>query len=421
MNKFLHIIFIFALIFAVSCKKNSSDSNEFTIKGNFNGTNARNGIIDKVFSFFIPSAYALNPSDVRQVIVFNNSGDYKISNVSNGSFSINVDAGSPVGLVFVGEGNSYKGYLTLGNGIESLPLQTTKNNVSTIDLETLSSNGNIVEPSHNPIGYEIPLSSTEQKIIAQSNTWFSILVKNPDVDNNGQIDLLEGKYYCLMIGYYLKGGNFESSNLTPTMSNTTEILSSASYHLLFQFQKGTETTIPASVHFEYLIGSVLDSDSQSYNGDINTSVTYFSDMVNSPKPIPPSAGNCLITYNSKTLTFSIPDQSNAFDNIIIPIPTVSLNNDGTVNKINWVYKTLNGENIDNPEIFIKSISFGLAAVGSPFDINLYFSNQLTPDTNEHVLADQTIQYSSISKNIGFGYTDVYGNQFSIGYSIDNSY
>ena len=115
------------------------DSNDdmVTITGEFREGQATNNWFKKYFSGFPAQAYALEPTDVSQVIVFFTNGNYLISDVVDGSFSLDVEKGSPAGMIFAGASSNYLGYLTLGNGIDSLPLNYDENNVETIDLGTL--------------------------------------------------------------------------------------------------------------------------------------------------------------------------------------------------------------------------------------------------------------------------------------------
>jgi len=304
-----------------------------TIKGSFSG-GSHASLINSFFAWIFPSAFALNPNDVSKVIVFQGDGGYSVSTVSNSSFSIAVEKGSPVGIIFVGANNNYLGYLTLKNGIDSLPLTKLGSGVNTIDLQTLSSSGLIVEPSHNPIGSELPLTSEEQTAIAQSDDFFTSVIKNPDVDGNGIIDFLESKFFRPYILYFITGGNF-GGNLTPTVITPSSI---NGYRFGFD---AIDTNRPDTVYFTGPIGSGLSTSPSDQPNVYTDSTSYGSPYVNNP-PIPP-AGQYTVAYKSSTLTFNISDQSSAPSNIVLAVPTVTLNGDGTIQKVNWVYKLGSGD------------------------------------------------------------------------------
>lgn len=288
--------------------KSGGGSNTITIKGSFSGgSHAKNLRFNKFFAWIFPSAYALNPNQVSKVIAFYRYGKYVVSTISNLNFSIDIEKGSPVGLIFVGANNNYLGYLTLGNGIDSLPLTKLASGVATIDFQTLSSSDSIVNSSYNPLGSELPLTSVEQSAIAQNDDFFASIVKNPDVDSNGTLDFLEGKFFSSQVLYYINGGNF-GSNLTPTISTPANI---TGYKLILD---ATDTNRPNTVNFAGPTGSGL-SNSISELANVYTDwTTYFSPYVSNPA-IPPT-GQYTISYKTGTLIFTIPDQSSAISNII---------------------------------------------------------------------------------------------------------
>jgi hypothetical protein len=97
----------------------------------------------------------------------------------------------------------------------------------------------------------------------------------------------------------------------------------------------------------------------------------------------------------------------------MPVPSMTLNADGTVNKVAWTYQAINGAAVPNPQMFLKHMIWSLEGdVG----VNLYFS-EVPVAGSEHVLTDQSIPWSAVHWGVSFMYDDFYGNQLSIGYSI----
>lgn len=56
-----------------------------------------------------------------------------------------------------------------------------------------------------------------------------------------------------------------------------------------------------------------------------------------PKSFVPLGGLYTIDYRGSTLTFEIDDQSYVADNVVYPWPTITLNDDGTMRRIDWTY------------------------------------------------------------------------------------
>ena len=383
--------------------------NTITIKGNFSGgSHAKSLWLNRLFAWIIPPAHALNQNDVLKVMVFQGNGGHSVSTVTDGSFSIAVEKGSPVGLISVGANNSYLGYLTLNNGVDSIPLTKLGSDVTAIDLQTLSSIGSIVTPSHNPLGSELLLTSAEQTAIAQGDNFFASLIKNPDADGNGTIDFLDNKFFRPYITYFITGGNF-GVNHTPTVTIPAPI---DGYRFGLHAK---DTNRPGAVSFTGPLGSGLSnapSDPLTIVNDDNTA--YGSPFVTSPA-IPP-AGQYLVSYKTGTLTFNISDQSSAPSNIVLAVPTVTLNSNGTINKVTWVYKPGSGGAATlDPQAVISSVMLQIQGNGTPCASYqqagfIYLTSNLPATTVEHVLipACQNLSWSNVTR-IYMAYNDVYGN------------
>lgn len=410
---------VFSILLAVSLSScgsgggsssgNGGGGNTITIKGNFSGGThvVQSPWLNRLFAWIIPPAHALNQNAVTKIMAFHGNGGYSVSNVTDGSFSIAVATGSPVGLISVGAGDSYLGYVSLQNGVDSIPLTKLGQNVSTIDLQTLSSSSSIVTPSYNPLGSELPLTSAEQTAIAQGDNFFAALIKNPDADGNGTIDFLDGKFFRPYITYFITGGAF-GANHTPTVTIPAPIDG-------FRFGLHAKDAIrPGTVYFTGPAGSGLSNAPSAQPPLVNTdSTAYGSPYVTSPT-IPP-AGQYLVSYKTGTLTFDISDQSSAPSNVILAVPTVTLNGNGTINKVAWVYKPGSGGGATlDPLAVISSVMLQIEGNGTPCAIypqgasRIYNAENLPATTVEHVLACQNLLWINVTQ-IFMAYNDVYGN------------
>jgi hypothetical protein len=389
------------------------------IKGNFGGNNTGIQWIDKIWAALFPgeAVYALDLNQVAKVIIFSGNGGYKTANVTNGSFEIVADKGAPLGLIFVGSSNNnYLGYLSLKNGIDSLPLTKVANGVSTIDLQTLSSNGQIVEPSHNPIGSELPLTSEEQNVVAFGNGFFASVVKNPDVDGNGTIDLLENKFYRPYIWYWVNGGDLKGDGSSKVATAATI----SQYRFCFSVNDPSGNfPSSGSVKFTGPNGSGLNNTVNNESGNPiifnNTSASYASPPIDMPNPAC-LRGNYTINYNTTTLTFkNIPDQTNATQYIALAVPTVTLNTtDNTINKISWAYRLNNDSGSIDPRVLIDNL---IVEIDGPIGNRIYDSANLPGSTTTvgniiNKTTQQPITWTQVAR-IYMAYNDVFGNHIVV--------
>ena len=344
----------------------------------------------------------IRTQSISKVIAFYNKW-YSVAEISDGSFSVDVQTGVPVGLIFVDNNNKYSGYLSLKNGIESIPLTKISSGTYTIDLQTLSISGNVIEPGHNPIGDEIPLNSAEQQALAQCNGMFASVVKNPDVDGNGVVDILEGKFYRPVIAYGVNAGNF-SGALTPTLNNTVTM---QFYNITLPYGSdsdagGAKVTGPSG-------SNITNKD--CYVSNIGYNI--YPNLGSSPTSIPTAGEYTFSLQNGsgRVLTINIPDQSQANSKIIVAVPTVVLNGDGTINKLTWEYRIPNDSSSNiTPTAFIDSIMVQINGPG-PGD-RVYDSPMMPNDTTEHTLTKQDIVWTKVN-NISMAYNDVYGNHYVV--------
>jgi hypothetical protein len=382
----------------------SPTSNEVSLTGNFTGgTHANASWFNRVFASFTKKALALDPTQVSKVLIFSaGSYSYQAVNVSNGTFSVNVPRSNPIGMIFVGSNDEYLGYLYLKNNIASLPMSRVKSSVATIDLGALSSSGLVVEPSNNPLGNEIPLTSQESKALAHFNGLFASIIKNPDIDGNGKIDLLEGKKFYLLLVYYIDTGKF-GSELTPSMNEFKINL----YWMTFY---SSTSNCPDTVTVTGPQASPFSSPQTVNRRDLGTPYCSHQYVSNS-NPGPVTAGEYRVEYPTGTLTFIIPDQTPILSDSIMMRPTVTLKDDGTVQKISWIYCPANGSGeVVNPESLIQNILINRTVAGVMAPTIIIPSTSVT----EVDLSDKGIIWDQVEW-IGTAYDDVYGNAYCSGW------
>jgi hypothetical protein len=348
---------------------------------------------------------AVNASTVKTVLLFGTDGSAWTSAVSNGAFSVSVDSGSPLGMVFAGSSSQFLGYLSLGSGINSLPLTILASGVSSIDLGTLSASGEILTPANNPLtGGELPLTTAEQTAFAQCNGMFAGVVQNPDVDGNGVIDLLENTFYHSWVAYWVTGGAFNGA-LTPTLSASVAIK-------CFNITLTAEGTADTTATVSGPSGSGISGQACTVSVDTANSQTgysIYSDLGSSTTAVPVSGSYVFTTGLGKTLTITVPDQSAASSHIVIAVPTVTLTGSNTIASVSWTYQTVSGDAITTPAALISSFDLEIDQGGS----RVYNAYNLAPSVTSHTIASGTTIPWDSTVRIYMAYNDVFQNHYVV--------
>lgn len=361
-------------------------------------------------------------SQATRVLVFNPSGSYFSADIVDGQFSIQVPTDEPVGMIFVGAADDFLGYLSLGEGIASIPIAGMDEDISTIDLGELTAEGIIITPSNNPLDDVLAMGDAEKRALALFNNTFASTILNPDVDGNDTIDMLEGKQFIYQFGYGITNGSFDN-DLQGIPNVPAQIyVSSQSVHI-----PGTLETLPDFVYFTGPAGSGLDNTpSGETNWPTLAHVGYMPDS--SEMPAIPPAGTYLIQYDDTTLVFNF-DQSRAEDKLILAIPKIHLNEDDTIQKISWYFMSGDGSstNIDPsalvPGIHIQVYSSTFVCPDSPANLGdeghalIYEYQWAIYSTDREIIPDcQDIAWADVS---GFVLTvkDFFDNNYMTGWEL----
>ena len=393
-----------------------------TITGAFSGVRASVEAIDSAS----PQKLDFNANQVAKVLVVGPqkltisslgagiSYQSQLVPVTNGTFSVRVGKDTPVGMIFVREDNGYLGYLSLKNGISSLPMSMVKGNVNIIDLGRLTISGNIVEPSNDPFSSAIEMTASELQAYGYYSSMFTI-VRNPDVDGNGVIDLLESKRFFAQIIYTFTAGSFDG-NLTPTLTP----LQSQEYFLDFF---ASESTCPSSVSVTGPEGSPFATPT-TLNQTLYGSLCSQEYRSNDSTLLP--GGTYKVQYPDPTITlnYNIPDQTMLTSDMVLIVPAVTLNPNGTIKKISWTYQlNKTGESVD-PTSIIGLIRINMSSsvpvrdCGSnptcdPYGLSTIFADPA--NAPELDVSDKNIVWSQINLLI-MGYDDLFGSLYNFNYT-----
>lgn len=326
---------------------------------------------------------------------------------------MNVDKNQPWALVLLSSNNQQLGYVKLTGTIESIPMYYLRENTTTINLGSLSKNGTEFSPSISPLQSSIPLSETEKTVIGQSDDWFAASVKNLDIDANGTLDFTENKDYKIGVLYFINGGVFTNSTI-PTVD------SSGLINGFKLFVHINEPTLPSEIYVTGPIGSGLQNTLTTEKNNYGNYVDFFTPLV--PNTFPPG-GEYSVQYLSKNLMFNIPDQSYILNNIVIPYPIVTLNNNGTINKIQWEMRLPLSNQAINPSSLISKIQVQIDGTGTPCQNYvqpnfIYISPQLSAETITHTLECQNIQWTNVQR-IYITYWDQYNQHYVVIFQKNN--
>lgn len=343
-----------------------------------------------------PRSATIDGKVATKVLLFDTSGEFTVTDIINGTFTVQVNKDEPVGLIFSNEAKNFLGYLTLGQGIESLPLNYLNDTTSIVNLGTMAANGNIVSPGTDILGQFMKLNSEQIQKYRYASVNFSLYVKNPDTDKNGVIDMLEGKFYRLAFTYFGFGGNYTT---TPAKLNAISV---DSYRLMFI--TANETVVGNEITFSSVDGSISYTTSQK--GSHPSHTIFFTDLI----PInAPQYTQCKVIYKNQQLFFELPTFSGTINNLAYLYPTLSYDSSGKLNKVTWEYYSVStGAVIDATRLLTDIII--------QFDGNsgrIHDSPNLGPEDKSYVLTTP-LNPASIT-NFNMAYNDIFGNHVVIGY------
>ena len=388
---------------------NYSREVKYTIEltGNFN-TNT--SYIKKILS---PTCFAQTKDEVAKVILFYGK-NYEVAEVTNGSFELSIDQAAPAGMIFADSNDSFVGYLNV-DGLDSLPINSLSDDTGSIDLGEINFTGNEGSPEEDSL---LNIDSAEKEMLTATDDLFSSIVRYPDLNKNGKIDILEDEQIKTMIRgklmFYASGGSF-NSNLTIDINENMNIDSSK---FLVDFYSETYS-IPNEIEFicdnQDINGASSDSNIDGNSG------SYFSNPTSGILP----AGDYEVKIGTEiNNTFTVSNAlSNAEDNLIYVIPKMNLNEDGTISTIEWKFQNKKGDVIENPSNILNSIEIQIDAVDAATaenykdytqsDTRIYNGYPDNINSLEHQLTDD-IKWEDVG-NIHMAYNDIFKNHYVISF------
>lgn len=355
-------------------------------------------------------------SDVKKVVIINCYGGHWVANVSNGVFTGEAEAGRPVGLIFAGASDEFLGYLTMGSSIDSIPLNLVDSITTAIDLQTIRCKAGVATSENDFIGSAESvgkISNADVATMSFGNELFSSIIKNPDANGDGTIDIIETnpKYYRPYFLYFVTAGNFTGTgdgDYTPVATST----------LITQYRFNldayeSDVSLPANISIKAPSVTHLCSFDASNTTNSTSRHLYYTQAVNGT----PEAGTFEVTGLSSTLSFEVSARAIATDHIAIAKPTVTVF-EGKVTQISWTYYDgATGSALIAPESLVEVAAIQIDDNSNSTDSRIY-DTELTmgPSVKSHIFKSQymkkglaQITWSSV-ESISMAYKDVFGNQ-----------
>lgn len=409
--KIAGLLFITGVLLA-GCNKDNFDVDRILIKGKLEPGSA-------LKSSSVTNGIAMDLLDAKKVLVFYGNR-YDLAGISEGSFSVNAEAGRLTALVFLDGSNSYIGNLFAG-GLNMLPLGDINESATVIDLSTLTLEGTSVIPSHDPIGEEIDITNEEAIRYRELGTYYESLAKNIDADNDGIPDILNKKDIRINSQFRIYGGSWGVNNAPPSQFDVSKLRINYAVRI-----EGNISMAPANSSYVALSGPeedpYADVVTQRYLADKDCFIAFFERQGEQLQDDP--LHNNLLPFKKGTYSFTLDGNTNYtlnFSNIdakyylVIASPTLNTNNEGMITSVSVEY-ILPDNTIVDPENYVTILQLQFQNKdGSRLEIGgLYESVQskITIKDLTNITVTNPIPLSNLD-GLSVNYNDVLGNEYNV--------
>ena len=356
-------------------------------------------------------------SDAKKALIFYGH-EYDLVNInSDGTFTGSAPEGSATVIAFLTSDNQFIGNLFAG-GLNLLPLVGLKENVSVIDLSTLTLEGKRVIPSNDPIGKEIQLSTDEIAFLNDVGSYYEFLSKNIDTNNDGKPDILNKLQIEINSILYMEGGFWGENTSSAYIHKPNEL--NINYRMRIYGHKETKINLqtielsgPAGNPYPNIQKdgtSTTPSDGfiAIFSRGNNSSDSGWSDT-----HFPPfeSGIYTLKTNNTDTRTFHY-SNVNMRNYMVIVSPTFITNEKGQVTSIKMNYQFPDGSPADPRKLLIGRVRIQInSATKSLYEAdNLYGSKNVSGYDYFEKKVDKVVNLSEVWQ-IGIAYVDLLGNEY----------
>ena len=356
-------------------------------------------------------------ADAAKVLVFYGNEYDLVEIKDDGTFTGKAPVGSATVLAFLTADNQFIGNLFAG-GLNVLPLIGLPDDLSTIDLSSLTLDGTRVIPENNPIGNQIQLTDKEYTFIKNVGAYYEVLAKNIDMDKDGEPDILDGNQILVNSQVYVTVGIFGRNSTAPTLKDTNKFVvdnfiriegDKSLYVDGFPIKlEGPEASPYAFIKNEvHLATSCFIAGFQHFKSDptgpMGSTFLPFEDGVYT---------FTLSQKNKYTFTHINVDMGNY---MVIVIPTAHTNADGYITNFTYEFQLPDGTEIDPRNLLSSYIRIQMndAKYNQLYEgLHLYGSYDLENyDFYNEKISDK-IKLSDVN-GIGLAYIDLLGNEYQM--------
>ena len=256
------------------------------------------------------------------------------------------------------------------------------------------------------------MSDAENIAFNASCDFFRSVLANPDIDQNGVVDPLEGIRITLEFNVNLKELYIPAGSLKPNTGAGSlwadgVAVQSANPYINIYFPSERGEIHDQACTLELPDGTIVNGeDAQSVYEEGNTCFKCGNQVGL------PSAGEYSFILPSLNLSFNYTLSENTSHGAFLyaVIPTVVLNDDNTINKVTWEIVDPDFNSVERPSLLIDYIYMGFDGENDGSQNQLYSSSNVEPDISEHIFEDQTILWNDVVL-MYTSVTDYMGNRY----------
>ena len=389
-------------------------------------------------------------SEVGTVMLVYRKG-YEIFEVVDEEFAIDMVEEEPAGISFLDKDDNYLGYLTLGDGLDSIPPQFIDEETEVIDFGEISFDGNEATPEFNPVGEEIRIDEQQKGLLKNANSFFAAVLRSPDI-----IELLvsddDVHWFELTLNYHYEHFHLweweDSQTITFEDVFGKKHLDYDTTYPFFQLHRFGLSIADLYVHGDdvKLIyperwgiednPQLVDETSDYYHHFDGISFQTIHDLTGIYSSHPAGGEYQLILGDKLDINFHLPENiyEIAKEHAFIAVPTIHLTQDedgvDLIDRISWRYLTKDEEEIDHSTA-AEIVSDGDEKAGFHLSINAYrpedgeeIGKDIYLDVNEHSyelekdIAWDPPEDSNYKEfgSIGIGFEDIYGINYYGGFA-----
>ncbi len=413
------IILLSVLVFMITSCDDIFISKKISIRGKIDPATS---VLDIRSLKVSASNKTFSLSDAKKVLIFYGNKYEIVAIKDDGTFEGSAPAGSATVIAFLTENNQFIGNLFTG-GLNVLPLVGLTNDLTLIDLSTLTvENGKII-PLNDPIGKQIILSDNEIAFIKELGFFYESLAKNIDMDDDGEPDIIAGNELRVntIVDFY--AGKWGKNDTLPELRANNDFI------------------LNYTIRIEGNIDLITSEDSVELSGpegnlynDIFLHFTSFGDIANyyfrrKPQPLQGQIGTFLPPFEDGIYKFSTDkglkyrfnySNVNMRNYTVIVVPTLIIDTTKgpekeELHKIKFSFQLPDGSEI-NPEKLIKSRI--RIQINDIFAKQQYESFEIyeTVDLSKFDFYEQKLKTPinmSRVDQLNIGYVDILGNEYNI--------